>query len=99
LPATQPGLRLSRCARGRGVGGERLDQLRPARRCGAAAWRREQPAVPSGIDEGLARLRAELGRLAATDLDDLCDALLNRLVDGRADDDIALLAVHVRADG
>jgi serine phosphatase RsbU (regulator of sigma subunit)/PAS domain-containing protein len=52
----------------------------------------------TGIDEGLARLCAELGRLAAADLDTLCDALLDRLADGRADDDIALLAVRVHAD-
>lgn len=38
-------------------------------------------------------------RLAAAELDNLCDALLERIADGRADDDIALLALRVRADG
>jgi phosphoserine phosphatase RsbU/P len=48
----------------------------------------------SGIDEGLDRLIATLRQLRDTPLDELCDQLLDRIVTGRADDDIALLAVR-----
>ena len=46
------------------------------------------------IDTGLARLIDVLGELAGIGVDDLCDRLLARIVPGRADDDIAFLAVH-----
>jgi phosphoserine phosphatase RsbU/P len=46
----------------------------------------------TGIDEGITRLTAELARLSRVDVDELCDQLLNRIVSGRADDDIAVLA-------
>jgi serine phosphatase RsbU (regulator of sigma subunit) len=48
----------------------------------------------TGIDEGIARLCAELARLRDLPLDDLCDRLIARLVPEHADDDIALLAVR-----
>jgi phosphoserine phosphatase RsbU/P len=50
----------------------------------------------TGLDEGIERLCRELSRLAGLPLDELCDRLLERLVPGRADDDIAVLAVRVR---
>ncbi|MFW3172846.1 SpoIIE family protein phosphatase [Geodermatophilus sp. CPCC 206100] len=53
------------------------------------------------IDTGLARLIGELTGLADVPVDELCDRLLDRIVPGRADDDIALLAVrcHPEEDG
>ena len=55
------------------------------------------------LETGLARLRNELERLAATtpDLDRLCDRLLARMVPSRREDDIALVAVrlHPQRDG
>jgi serine phosphatase RsbU (regulator of sigma subunit) len=53
----------------------------------------------TGLDEGIARLSAELARLHALPLPDLCDQLLEALVPGRADDDIAVLAVRVLPEG
>jgi sigma-B regulation protein RsbU (phosphoserine phosphatase) len=50
----------------------------------------------TGIDEGIARLAAHLAEVARLPLEQLCDALLDRVTPGRADDDIALLAL--RAD-
>jgi serine phosphatase RsbU (regulator of sigma subunit) len=52
----------------------------------------------SGLDEGIERLSAALAGLHALPLPDLCDQLLEALVPGRADDDIALLAVRVLGD-
>ncbi|ADB74292.1 SpoIIE family protein phosphatase [Geodermatophilus obscurus] len=46
------------------------------------------------IDTGLARLTGALTELAGVPIDQLCDRLLDRIVPGRADDDIALLAVR-----
>ncbi len=48
----------------------------------------------TGIDEGLARLARVLPGLAGAPLDELCDRLLDRVLTGRADDDIALLALR-----
>jgi serine phosphatase RsbU (regulator of sigma subunit) len=48
----------------------------------------------TGIDEGTVRLAEALSRLRELPLDELCDRLLADLVQGRADDDIALLAVR-----
>jgi serine phosphatase RsbU (regulator of sigma subunit) len=48
----------------------------------------------SGIDDGLGRLTDALAELGGLDVDRLCDRLLDRVVTGRTDDDIALLAVH-----
>jgi hypothetical protein len=45
----------------------------------------------SDLDEGVDRPAAELVRLR---LDELCDQLLDRLVDGRHSDDVALVAVR-----
>jgi serine phosphatase RsbU (regulator of sigma subunit) len=52
----------------------------------------------TGIDEGITRLAAELARLRAVPVNDLCDALLARLAPGRTDDDIAVLALHAGTD-
>jgi PAS domain S-box-containing protein len=46
------------------------------------------------IDAGLARLTRVLTELADMPVDELCDRLLDRIVPGRADDDVALLAVR-----
>jgi hypothetical protein len=40
-------------------------------------------------------LSGELARLSGADLDDVCDALLDRI----ADDDLVLLAVRIRGHG
>src|SRR3954463_8217460 len=48
----------------------------------------------TGIDEGIDRLTGQLARLAERPLEDLCDGLLDLVPHGRADDDIALLALH-----
>ena len=47
------------------------------------------------LDAGLARLRTHLADLADRPLQELCDELLERLVDGRPDDDVALVAVRL----
>jgi sigma-B regulation protein RsbU (phosphoserine phosphatase) len=51
----------------------------------------------SAIDEGLTRLTRALAELGELDVDPLCDQLLDRVVTGRTDDDIALLAVRCRS--
>jgi serine phosphatase RsbU (regulator of sigma subunit) len=48
----------------------------------------------TGIDDGIARLTAALTQLRDAELEELCDQLLTRIVTGRADDDIAILAVR-----
>jgi phosphoserine phosphatase RsbU/P len=48
----------------------------------------------SGIDEGIARLTCVLAELPQLPPDELCDQLLGRIVAGRTDDDIAILAVR-----
>jgi sigma-B regulation protein RsbU (phosphoserine phosphatase) len=48
----------------------------------------------TGIDEGIARLIDQLAGLRDVGLDELCDELLDRIAPGRADDDIAILAVR-----
>ena len=53
----------------------------------------------AGLDEGIEQLSRELTALAGLPLADLCDQLLERLVPGRADDDIAVLAVRIRREG
>ncbi|RZS91106.1 PAS domain S-box-containing protein [Motilibacter rhizosphaerae] len=49
------------------------------------------------LDDGLSRLQEVLAELAAQDLDldGLCDQVLARLVPGRAEDDVALVAVRL----
>jgi serine phosphatase RsbU (regulator of sigma subunit) len=49
----------------------------------------------SDLDAGVARLRDALTELADLPLDDLLDELLQRLVQGRPDDDVALVAVRL----
>jgi serine phosphatase RsbU (regulator of sigma subunit) len=54
----------------------------------------------SGIDEGIDRLTGVLAQLAGRRPGDLCDELLSRIVSGRTDDDVAILAVRAHpADG
>ncbi|QXG77940.1 SpoIIE family protein phosphatase [Modestobacter sp. L9-4] len=48
------------------------------------------------LDEGMDRLREAATELAGASLDDLCDQLIDRLVDGRPDDDVALVALRLR---
>ncbi len=52
----------------------------------------------TGIDEGLARLTRALSEISDLPLEELCDRLLDRILTGRADDDIALVAVRCRPD-
>ncbi|SDH18076.1 PAS fold-containing protein [Klenkia brasiliensis] len=49
----------------------------------------------SDLDAGLARLTAAATELTGTDLDQLCDGLIARLVQGRPTDDVALVAVRL----
>ncbi len=51
----------------------------------------------STIDEGTGRLVEHLRDLAEQPLDDLCDALLRRMLLGTPQDDVALVAVRVAA--
>jgi serine phosphatase RsbU (regulator of sigma subunit) len=50
----------------------------------------------TGIDEGLERLSAVLAGLAGRPAAEICDEVLDRVVTGPADDDVALLAVRPR---
>jgi PAS domain S-box-containing protein len=47
------------------------------------------------LDAGTARLRAAAEDLAGEPLDALCDGLVHRLVEGRPDDDVALVALRL----
>jgi PAS domain S-box-containing protein len=47
------------------------------------------------LDTGMARLRVAARELAGRDLDHLCDELVDRLVQGRPDDDVALVAIRL----
>ncbi|WP_138759397.1 SpoIIE family protein phosphatase [Modestobacter altitudinis] len=47
------------------------------------------------LDTGLARLRTHLADLADLPLQQLCDELIARLVDGKPEDDVALVAVRL----
>ena len=49
------------------------------------------------LDEGLERLREALGELADLPLERLCDALLDRLLPRKRDDDVAMVAVRLHA--
>jgi serine phosphatase RsbU (regulator of sigma subunit) len=53
----------------------------------------------SDLDAGRERLRLALTRLAGTPLEELCDRLLAELLAEGAEDDVALLAVHVQPLG
>lgn len=48
-----------------------------------------------GLDDGLALLRSTLAELAGLPLDELCDALLTRMLPDHAEDDVALVAVRL----
>ncbi len=48
----------------------------------------------TGIDEGTDRLVAAVRELAAVPVDRLCDALIERIVGDRPDDDVAVVAVR-----
>ncbi|RZU33729.1 PP2C family protein-serine/threonine phosphatase [Blastococcus saxobsidens] len=52
----------------------------------------------TGIDEGIERLTGVLERLHGVPLEDLCDQLLDRIVSGRTDDDVAILAIHCHTE-
>ncbi|WP_369134815.1 SpoIIE family protein phosphatase [Modestobacter sp. I12A-02662] len=47
------------------------------------------------LDDGLDRLQQALQELADRELDELCDELLDRMLLGRTDDDVALVAVRL----
>jgi serine phosphatase RsbU (regulator of sigma subunit) len=49
----------------------------------------------SDLDAGVTRLREALTALAGLPLAELLDELLQRLVQGRPDDDVALVAVRL----
>ncbi|HEX2074140.1 MAG TPA: SpoIIE family protein phosphatase [Geodermatophilus sp.] len=49
----------------------------------------------SDLDAGLERLRACLTELSSLPLEDLLDEVVDRLVDGRPEDDVALVAVRL----
>jgi PAS domain S-box-containing protein len=51
------------------------------------------------LDTGLGRLRAHLRELAGRPLDELCDRLLARMLEGTPQDDVALVAVTVHPEG
>ena len=49
----------------------------------------------ASLDEGMERLAAHLAQLADRPLEELCDALLQRMLDGTPQDDVALVAVRI----
>jgi serine phosphatase RsbU (regulator of sigma subunit) len=49
----------------------------------------------STVDEGIARLAEQLRELGDRLLDELCDALLERLLRGTPQDDVAIVAVRL----
>ena len=51
----------------------------------------------SDLDEGMLRLRVAAAALAGRPLDELCDELLDQLVHGRPEDDVALVAIRLRS--
>jgi sigma-B regulation protein RsbU (phosphoserine phosphatase) len=53
----------------------------------------------TGIDEGTDRLVAAVRELGAVPVDRLCDALIERIVGDRPDDDVAIVAVRCHAQG
>ena len=48
----------------------------------------------TGIDEGTGRLVAAVRELGATSVDELCDALIERIVGSRPEDDVAVVVVR-----
>jgi serine phosphatase RsbU (regulator of sigma subunit) len=53
----------------------------------------------TGIDEGTDRLVAAVRELAAVPVHRLCDALIERIVGRRPEDDVAIIAVRCAAQG
>ena len=49
----------------------------------------------STIDEGIARLVEHVGEQAGKPLEELCDTLLDRLLQGTPQDDVAIVAVRL----
>jgi serine phosphatase RsbU (regulator of sigma subunit) len=49
----------------------------------------------SDLDEGMERLRTAAAALADRPLDELCDQLLEQLVHGKPEDDVALVAIRL----
>ena len=49
----------------------------------------------STLDAGMGRLVAQLRELADRPLEELCTALLDRILEGTPQDDVALVAVRV----
>jgi PAS domain S-box-containing protein len=49
----------------------------------------------SVLDDGMERLRSAAAELAHRPLPELCDRLIERLVDGRPEDDVALVAIRL----
>ncbi|MFQ1002739.1 SpoIIE family protein phosphatase [Modestobacter sp. SSW1-42] len=49
----------------------------------------------SDLDQGVARLQAALADIGDRPLQEVCDLVIERLVDGRPDDDVALVAVRL----
>ena len=49
----------------------------------------------SDLEEGMDRLRSAVRELADRGLEELCDGVIDRLVEGRPDDDVALVAVRL----
>jgi two-component system, chemotaxis family, sensor kinase Cph1 len=50
-----------------------------------------------GFDEGVARLAAELAELRERPVEEVCDEVLDRLLAGGTEDDVALVAVRLRS--
>ncbi|RBY97339.1 PAS domain S-box protein [Blastococcus sp. TF02-8] len=51
----------------------------------------------SDLDAGMAQLTAAVAELAALPLADLCDEVIDRLVSGRPEDDVAVVAIRLAA--
>lgn len=51
-----------------------------------------------GLRDGLRRLERTLGELGGLPLEELCDAILERMLPDHADDDVAIVAVRLRGD-
>ncbi|MBB3677486.1 SpoIIE family protein phosphatase [Modestobacter versicolor] len=51
------------------------------------------------LDEGMARLRQAASELAGLPLGELCDQLVDRLVHGQPEDDVALVAIRLLPQG
>ena len=82
-----------------------VDAAEPARGSRSSPWtagRRccstptgSSSAAASDLDDGMVRLREAATALADRPLPELCDELLDRLVHGRPEDDVALVAIRL----